>query len=102
MKEWALIKQRLYDKRTDTTNSFLNKHILSRNLETNIFDKSEDLDAQNLEGQGLKILTPDQMLNELPITLAKLFKTIQKNLKLRSENYYIHCIAQKKLTKIIY
>ena len=86
----------------DTTNLFVNKHILSRNLETKIFDKSEDLDAQNLEGQGLKILTPDQMLSELPITLAKLFETIQKNLKLRSENYYILCIAQKRLTKTIY
>ena len=40
------------------------------------------------KGVGLKILTPDQMLSRLPITLAQL-KTgkIQKNLKKKSGNY---------------
>ena len=29
-------------------------------------------DKENQEGQGLKILTPNQMLSRLPITLAQL------------------------------
>ena len=31
-----------------------------------------DFNRQNQEGQGLKILTPQQMLSRLPISLAKL------------------------------
>ena len=31
-----------------------------------------DFNNQNHEGQGLKILTSDQILNRLPITLAQL------------------------------
>ena len=31
-----------------------------------------DFNKQNQEGKGLKILTPNQMLNRLPITLAQL------------------------------
>ena len=31
-----------------------------------------EFNIQNQEGQGLKILTPDQMLSRLPITLAQL------------------------------
>ena len=33
------------------------------------------------EGQELKILTPDQMLSRLPVTLAQLIVGKQKNLK---------------------
>ena len=29
-------------------------------------------EKRNIEGKGLKILTPDQMLSRLPITLAQL------------------------------
>ena len=36
--------------------------------------ESEEFAAErrNIEGKGLKILTPDQMLSRLPITLAQL------------------------------
>ena len=43
-----------------------------------------DLNKQNQIEEGLKIVTPDQMLTRLPITLAKLrLETIHKTLKTR-------------------
>ena len=36
------------------------------------FEKILDFDKQNQIGEGLKILTPNQMLSRLPITLAQL------------------------------
>ena len=38
----------------------------------NVVEKNLELSKQNQLGQGLKILTPDQMLSRLPITLAQL------------------------------
>ena len=35
-------------------------------------EESAEQRRRNQEGQGLKILTPDQMLSGLPITLAQL------------------------------
>ena len=37
-----------------------------------IVEKIPEFNRQNQEGQGLKILTPEQMLSNLPITLAQL------------------------------
>ena len=37
-----------------------------------IVEKILDFNNKNQEGQGLKILTPNQMLNRLPISLAQL------------------------------
>ena len=37
-----------------------------------IVERILDLNRQNEEGQGLKILIPQQMLNRLPISLAQL------------------------------
>ena len=93
------------------------KSILPRNLETNVSDESEDLesepsfeeriaertkmrrqkksDEENQEGQGLKILTPDQMLSRLPITLSQLKSGNS------SENFKFF-VSSKKLTKSIY
>ena len=63
---------------------------------------------QKQEGQGIKILTPNQMLSRLPISLAQLKagnnseklkneirQIIQKNLKTKLGNYYILFIVQK-------
>ena len=56
--------------------------------------------AENLKGQGLKILTADQMLSRLPISLAQLNaennseKLLSDNY---SDNYCIPCIDQKNL-----
>ena len=85
----------MYDKRSDVINIFINRHILSGNLEP---EPKSELDSEleskppfeesisertkmrrqkkwnkeNYTGQGLKILTPNQMLSRLPITLAQL------------------------------
>ena len=49
-------------------------------------------------GEGLKIWTPNQMLSRLPISLAQLkAKKIQKNLKIKSDDYCILCTDQKNL-----
>ena len=60
-------------------------------------------ERRNQPGQGLKILTPDQMLSRLPITLAQL-KAGKNPQKLKNEIrqllYSLYC--SKKLTKTIY
>ena len=67
--------------------------------------KSEESAAErrNQQGQGLKILTPDQILSRLPITLAQL-KAGNNSQKLINEIrqllYSLHWL--KKLTKTIY
>ena len=43
-----------------------------------------DFNNQNQEGQGLKVLTSDQMLSRLPITLAQL-KAGNNSEKLKNE-----------------
>ena len=59
-------------------------------------EESAEQRRRNREGQGLKILTPDQMLSSLPITLTQLKPgNNSEKLKIRKENYYILCIVQK-------
>ena len=58
---------------------------------------------QNQEGKGLKILTPNQMLSRLPITLAQL-KAGNNSEKLKNEIrqllYSLYC--SKNMTKQVY
>ena len=50
------------------------------------------------KGEGLKILTPNQMLSRLPITLAQLKAgNNSEKLKNESDNYCILCTDQKNL-----
>ena len=59
-------------------------------------------ERRNQQGQGLKILTPDQMLSRLPITLAQLKAgNSSANLinELRQLLYFLH--RSNKLTKKI-
>ena len=62
-----------------------------------------EFNEQNQEWEGLKILTPNQMLNKLPISLPQL-KAGNNSEKLKSEIrqllYSLH--RSKKLTKQIY
>ena len=59
-----------------------------------------NLNERNQRGVGLKILTPNQMLNRLSISLARLKpETILKNLKMKSDNYCILSADQKNLQK---
>ena len=50
----------------------------------NIVEKILDFDKQNQKGQRLKMLTPNQMLSRLPITLAQL-KVGNNSEKLKNE-----------------
>ena len=47
-------------------------------------DRCLKFNRQNQEGQGLKILTPVQMLSRLPFTLAQ-FKVENNSEKLKNE-----------------
>ena len=66
-------------------------------------EKTLKFNKQDQQGQGLKILTPDQMLSRLPISLAQL-KAGNNSQKLKSEIrqllYSLYC--SKKLTKQLY
>ena len=66
-------------------------------------EKVLEFNKQNQLGQGLKILTPDQMLSRLPITLAQL-KVVNNSQKLINEirQLLYSSYRSKKLTKIIY
>ena len=61
------------------------------------------LNQLNQAGQGLKILTPNQMLSRLPITLSQL-KDGNNSDKLKNEIrqllYFLY--RSKKLTKLLY
>ena len=67
-----------------------------------IVEKILEFNTQ-LSGQGLKILTPSQMLNRLPISLAQL-KAENNSEKLKNEirQLLYSLYRSKKLTKNIY
>ena len=61
-----------------------------------ILDFNKDIQEQR--GSGLKILTPNQRLSRLPISLAQLKAgKILRNLKMKLGNYYILYTDQKNL-----
>ena len=60
-----------------------------------IVEEILEFNRQNQQGKGLKILTPNQMLSRLPITLAQL-KTGNNSEKLKND-YYIFCTDKKNL-----
>ena len=68
-----------------------------------IVEKILELNKEKHSGKGLKILTPDQMLSRLPITLAQL-KAGNNSEKLENEIrqllYFLY--RSKKLTKQLY
>ena len=59
--------------------------------------------GKNRKGQGLKILTPNQMLSRLPVTLAQL-KARNNSEKLKNEiRQLLYSLCRsKKLTKQLY
>ena len=68
-----MIKSRLVDLKNEIKKISENeKEIENPDELVNFVEKILDFNNQNLEGQGIKILTPDQMLSRLPITLAQL------------------------------
>ena len=80
------------EKETEKTNEI--KDVVEEILEFN---------KQNQQGQGLKILTPDQMLSRLPITLAQL-KAGNNSQKLKNKirQLLYSLYRSKKLTKQLY
>ena len=68
-----------------------------------IVEMTLKFNKQNQQGKGLKILTPQQMLSRLPITLAQL-KAGNNSDKLKNEIrqllYSLYC--SKSMTKQVY
>ena len=67
------------------------------------FEEILEFNKQNQSGKGLKILTPNQMLSRLPITLAQL-KAGNNSEKLKNEirQLLYSLYRSKKLTKQLY
>ena len=100
-----LINSSLIDLKKDignTSNDDVNK-IEEMNKIANIVELILDFNERNQEGQGLKILTPSQMLSRLPISLAQL-KARNNSEKLKNEirQLLYSFYRSKKITKQIY
>ena len=68
-----------------------------------IVEKILEFNKQNQEGQGLKILTPNQMLSRLPISLAQLKAgNNSEKLKNKIRQLLYSLYRSKELTKQIY
>ena len=68
-----------------------------------LFKKILKYNKQNQEGKGIKILTPNQMLSRLPISLAQLQAGNNSN-KLKNEiRQLLHSLYRSKnMTKQVY
>ena len=71
--------------------------------ETKMYDTMHNLkstESSKKKGQGLKILTPDQMLSRLPITLAQL-KAGNNSEKLKNEigKLFYYLVPFKKVNQ---
>ena len=79
-----------------------NEQLDTRNM-PELESEESAAERKNQQGQGLKILTPDQMLSRLPITLAQL-KAGNNSQKLINEirQLLYSLYHSKKLTKTIY
>ena len=99
-----VIKSGLTDLKNETENmSEEEKEIEKPNEIVNIVEEILEFNKQKQEGKGLKILTPDQMLSRLPITLAQL-KVGNNSEELINEitRLLYSLYRSKKLTKTIY
>ena len=81
------------------------KHFLDQDIvsESDSFDDETDSDFSSVEGKGLKMLTSNQTLSRLPITLSQL-KAENNSEKLKNEirQLFYSLYHSKKLTKTIY
>ena len=79
------------------------KEIEKPNEVIDIVEKIIEFNKQNQQGKGLKILTPDQMLSRLPITLAQLKAGNNSQNVINEIRQLLHSLYRsKKLTKTIY
>ena len=99
-----VIKSRLVDLKNETKKMFEDETEIEKPDEiVDIVEKILELNDQNQEGKGLKILTPDQTLSGLPISLAQL-KVGNDSEKLKNEIIQLlySLYRSKKLSKRIY
>ena len=80
----------------------MQKNIRNRNNMFEIVERILEFNQLNQSGQGLKILTPNQMLSRLPISLAQL-NAGNNSEKLKNDRHLLYSLCRsKKLTKNIY
>ena len=96
------IKDRATDLNNKTTKMSKNENEKANEI-LDIVSQIIDFNKQNKEGTGVKILTPQQMLSRLPISLAQLeagnnFEKL--NNEIRQLLYSLY--RSKKLSKTIY
>ena len=99
-----MIKSGLSDSKNEIKNMGKEeKQIEKPNEIINIVEEILEFNKQNQQGQGLKILTPNQMLSRLLITLAQL-KAGNNSEKLQNEisQLFYSLYKSKKLTKQLY
>ena len=99
-----MIKSGLSDLKKEIENmSEEEKEIEKPNVIIDIVEKIIEFDKQKQEGQGLKILTPNQILSRLPISLAQLKAgNSSEKLKNKIRQLLYSLYRSKKLTKNIY
>ena len=99
-----MIKSGLSDLKKEIENmSEEEKEIEKPNVIIDIVEKILEFDKQKQEGQGLKILTPNQILSRLPISLAQLKAgNSSEKLKNKIRQLLYSLYRSKKLTKSIY
>ena len=99
-----VIKSRLVDLKNEVKKMSEDETEIEKPDEmVDIVEKILELNDQNQEGKGLKILTPDQTLSGLPISLAQL-KVGNDSEKLKNEVIQLlySLYRSKKLSKRIY
>ena len=99
-----MIKSRLNDLKNEIERMSEDEIKIEKPYEiVNIVENILEFNRQNQEVQGLKILTPNQMLSRLPISLAQL-KAGNNSEKLKNEirQLLYSLYRSKKLTKTIY
>ena len=99
-----MIKSGLSDLKKEIENmSEEEKEIEKPNVIIDIVEKILEFDKQKQAGQGLKILTPNQILSRLPISLAQLKAgNSSEKLKNKIRQLLYSLYRSKKLTKNIY
>ena len=106
---------RLFDRRYDIIDAFADRNISPGDLEKDVYQEEESKYEKSIaertkerrqdqqSAKGLKLLTPQQMLTRLPISLAQL-KAGNNSEKLKNEirQLLYSLYRSKKLSKIIY
>ena len=85
------------------TNDTKKNNKLINLINSGLKDVKDKFNEQNQQGQGIKILTPNQMLNRLPIALAQLQAGNNSN-KLKNEirQLLYSLYRSKNMTKQVY